>query len=126
MTLLLDPLGIEHASSATTIDEIAAYLQETLGQQQTAYLAGLRDAKMVGKWTRARVLPRAEAAMRMREAYHAVRLIEGSRGGAVARAWLFGCNSRLDDRAPAYVLRHARDPGDLLGVVAAARAFAGA
>jgi hypothetical protein len=34
-------------------------------------------------------------------------------------------NSRLDDEAPAWLLRHAEDPGDVRFLVPAARAFAG-
>ena len=49
----------------------------------------------------------------------------GRAPGSHYRHDLVGTNSRLDDEAPAWVLRHARVPDDLRGVVPAARSFAG-
>jgi hypothetical protein len=46
-------------------------------------------------------------------------------GANTARAWFLGSNSRLDDEAPAWLLRHAGEPGDVRFLVPAARAFAG-
>jgi hypothetical protein len=126
VAMVVNPQLVEEQAVSLPIERVAAYLQTTLGQQQTAYLAGLRDAKMVGRWARGAVVPRDEAQMRLREAYQAVRLIAEARGAHVAKAWLFGCNARLDDRAPAYLLRHADSPDGLLTLVPTARAFAGA
>jgi hypothetical protein len=124
--LTVDPQGIEEEAVSLPVESVAGYLQETLGQQQTAYLAGLRDAKMVGRWARSEARPRQSAEMRMRDAYQAVRLISEAYGARTASAWLFGCNSRLGDVAPAYLLRHASTPDDLLALVPTARGFAGA
>jgi hypothetical protein len=63
--------------------------------------------------------------MRLREAYQATRLIVGSRGDGPAKAWFNGSNPRLDDQAPAYVLRHAKSWEDLRAIVPAARSFSG-
>lgn len=57
--------------------------------------------------------------------YTAARMLVESYGSGTARAWLLGSNSGLDDEAPAWLLRHAEEPGDVRFLVAAARAFAG-
>jgi hypothetical protein len=46
-------------------------------------------------------------------------------GPTTAKAWWVGSNTRLDDQAPAAVVRRAGDPEALRFVVPAARAFAG-
>ena len=43
---------VEHEATVTDVPHIAEYLQQTLGQRMTAYLAGVSDAKMVGRWIR--------------------------------------------------------------------------
>ena len=115
-------------SSARRVTEdfavVAGWLQDQLGQQLTAYLAGLRDPKVVGKWRRGNP-PRAAAEFRLRTAYSAARMLVDAYGANTARAWFLGSNSRLDDEAPAWLLRHADDPGDVRFLVPAARAFAG-
>ena len=126
MPLLLDPVSVEREAAITDIAKIAAFLQEALGQKITAYLGGLRDAKVVGRWVRGQVDPRDMVKMRLRSAYQAARMIIEAYGPETTKAWFFGCNTRLDDEAPASVLRRARTPDDLRRVVPAARAFAGA
>ena len=126
MPLMLDPAVIEREATVTGIAEIAAFLQDALGQKVTAYLSGLRDAKIVGRWVRGQADPRDLVKMRLRAGYQAARLIVEAYGPETAKAWFFGCNTRLDDEAPASVLRRARTPDDLRHVVPAARAFAGA
>lgn len=105
------------------VSEIAAYLQEHLGQRIAAYLSGLKDPKSVGQWAKGRVEPREVASLRLRHGYQATRLIAEAFGDETAKAWLFGSNSRLGGEAPAYVLRHARVPEDVSPVVLAAAAF---
>jgi len=115
----------EREAATRDIAAVAGYLQETLGQKVTAYLAGVRDPKMVGRWASERVEPRDPVKLRLRCAYQVARMVATAFGAETTRAWLFGTNSRLDDEAPAWVLRHARAPDDLRGVVPAARSFAG-
>jgi hypothetical protein len=40
-----------------------------------------------------------------------------------AKSWFVGTNSRLDDRAPALVLREATEPADAAAVIPVARSF---
>jgi hypothetical protein len=126
MPLALDPAVVERDATITDIARIAAFLQDVLGQKVTAYLGGLRDAKVVGRWVRGQVDPRDTVKMRLRAGYQAARMIAEAYGPETAKAWFFGCNTRLDDEAPASVLRRARTPDELRHVVPSARAFAGA
>ncbi len=107
------------------IHEIATFLREHIGQRTTGYLSGVNDPKMVSHWIACHNSPRDQAQMRLREAYQAARMIVGACGDEPAKAWFHGSNARLDDRAPAYVLRHAKNWEDLRQIVPAARAFAG-
>jgi hypothetical protein len=103
--------------------ELASYLQEHLGQRLTAYLAGLKDVKMVGQWAKGRVEPPAITRERLRAAFYATALFLVRYGDAAAQGWFFGANSSLDDRAPAAVLRDAETPDELALIVPLARAF---
>lgn len=114
---------LSRAAVLADASEMATYLQEHLGQKLTAYLAGLRNAKMVGQWAQGKVSPPAVTRERLRAAYHATLLLSGSYGDEAARGWFFGANSSLDDRAPAAVLREAEDPDEMAAVAPLARAF---
>ena len=124
MALTLDPMIVEREAVTADFSEVAGWLQEELGQQLTAYLAGLRDPKVVGKWRKGSP-PRPAAEFRLRTAYSAARMLVDAYGAGTARAWFLGSNSRLDDEAPEWLLRHAEDPGDVRFLVPTARAFAG-
>jgi hypothetical protein len=119
---VLDPTRVSEEATRLGIDAVAAYLQEQLGQKLTAYLAGVTDPKMVGRWAAGKAQPRE---MRLRDAFKATRMLVEAFGAPTAKAWWVGSNTRLDDRAPAAVVRHAGDPEQLRFVVPAARAFAG-
>jgi hypothetical protein len=122
---VLDPTHISEEATRLRVDAVAAYLQEQLGQKLTAYLAGVNDPKMVGRWASGKAQPRDEREMRLRDAFKATRMLVEAFGAPTAKAWWVGSNTRLDDRAPAAVVRHADDPEQLRFVVPAARAFAG-
>ena len=121
---LLDPQVIEHESATATTGELAAFLAETLGQQATAYVCGLKQAATVGAWIKG-VEPKGKLErLRLRQAYTAARMITTAFDAATTEAWFFGSNTRLDDEAPAWVLRQAQSLDDLRMVVPAAKAFA--
>lgn len=80
---------------------------------------------MVGRWARG-TEPRDAPAMRLRTAFQATRMLAEAYGHRSAKAWFVGSNTRLDDEAPAWVLRCAQTPEDLRRLVPIARAFAGA
>ena len=99
---------------------IAAYLQETLGQQLTAVIAGVRRAAIVGDWVSRRARPRPAEAARLLTAHRAATLLATLEKPDVVRAWFVGMNPELDDEAPA--LRIAADP-DPDPILRAARTF---
>jgi hypothetical protein len=122
---VLDPTHVSEEATRLGIDAVATYLQQQLGQKLTAYVAGVADPKMVGRWAAGKAQPRDEREMRLRDAFQATRMLVEAFGAQTAKAWWVGSNTRLDDRAPAAVVRHAGDPEQLRFVVPAARAFAG-
>jgi hypothetical protein len=100
------------------VASVAAYLQQVLGQRTTAVIAGVSDAKAVGKWARGERVPHPKSEQSLRDAYQVAQII-GERGDpATIRAWFRGMNPHLGDRAPALVVRE--QPGEVLR---AARAF---
>jgi hypothetical protein len=117
---------IERKARIARISDIAAYLQDKLGQKITAYLSGLKDPKVVGSWAKGRGEPRDLAAFRLRCAYEAALMLVEAYGPETAKSWFFGTNTRLDDEAPAYLLRHVKTPEDLRFIIPSARAFVGA
>ena len=122
---VLNPIAVSDEATRLDVAEIATYLQLQLGQKLTAYLAGVTDPKMVGRWAAGKARPRDEREMRLRDAFKATKMLVAAFGATTAKAWWVGSNTRLDDRAPAAIVRHASDPEALRYVVPAARAFAG-
>lgn len=124
MPVLTQPAAerLDHDATTLPISEVAGYLQDQLGQRITAHLAGLRDAKQVGRYRKPDgPAPNQTTDLRLREGYKIVRMIVESFDEKTARAWLFGTNTRLDDEAPIDVLRRAEDPAQFAAVRAAAR-----
>ena len=115
---------IERDSTTAPLASLVSYLQEHLGTQTTAYVAGLKDAQMVAKWIGGTSKPRDMTARRLRYAYVLTRMIAETYDKRTADAWFFGSNSRLDDEAPAWILRNAKKLDDLRLLVPAAKAFA--
>jgi hypothetical protein len=113
---------MEREATLSKLPDMARYLQETLGQQVTAYVCGLKDPKMVGHWAQG-TKPRPPADLRLRQAYEAVRLIAGIYDPETAKSWLFGCNSQLGNEAPAFVLRYAESFDAMREIVPIARGF---
>ena len=122
---ILNPDMVADEATRLGIDEVAGYLQAELGQRLTAYLSGVSDPKAVGRWAAGRAEPRDAAQMRLRDAFQATRLLVEAYGAKTAKAWWVGSNTRLDDEAPAMIVRYASVPDELRFVVPAARAFAG-
>ncbi len=113
---------LDHDATTLPISEIADYLQDQLGQRIAAHLVGLRDAKQVGRYRKSDgPTPNRTTDLRLREGYKIVRMIIESFDEKMARAWLFGTNTRLSDEAPIDVLRRAAEPAQFAAVRAAAR-----
>ncbi|WP_022929226.1 hypothetical protein [Patulibacter americanus] len=103
--------------------QLAAWLQEHLGQKLAAYAVGLRDPKMIGRYSAGKAAPRPLVLHRMQTTYEAARTLHEAFGDTTARSWFFGSNRTLGDRAPATVLANATKPGDFDLVMPAVRAF---
>src|SRR5271155_2703756 len=118
---------LDREASTLPVGEVAAYLQDQLGQRMTAFLAGLTDAKQVGRYAREDgPEPRAAVAQRLRHGYKVVGMISETYDAETAKAWLFGTNTWLDDQAPIEVLRTAERPEQFTAVIRATRQFASA
>jgi hypothetical protein len=104
---------------------LVAYLKMNLGLRTTAYLSGVDDVGLVGRWGQGDVLPDELPMQRLRSAYRATRCLVEAYDAQTARSWFMGMNPGFDDEAPARVLRHGRSPGAWEEIVLAAREFVG-
>ena len=116
---------LDDEATTRPIREIAAYLQDAVGQRVAAAIAGLNDAKQIGRYARdGGPEPHGATERRLREGYKVVRMLVDAYDAKTARAWLFGTNTRLDDNAPIEVLGAAKDTEEFAMVVRAARQVA--
>lgn len=109
----------DHGHIDQSLADIAGVLQEHLGQKLTAHMAGLADAKAIGKIAKGARAPRDEAEKRLRAAYLVLTILLDDESAHTARAWFIGMNPQLDDDAPADAIR----AGRLKDVVAAVRSY---
>lgn len=115
---------LDFEAATSPIGEIAQYLQDTVGQRVAAAIAGLSDAKQIGRYARGEASPHATTDRRLREGYKVVRMLVDAYDATTAKAWLFGTNTRLDDQAPVEVLGAATQSADFAMTVQAARQVA--
>jgi hypothetical protein len=101
-----------------TIADIADFLQETLGRQLVAYIAGAKDATTVAQWIKGQA-PRPEAEARLRAAFQVFHLLQDEESPHTVRAWFIGMNPQLDDVSPAEALHD----GQMKDVLVAAKAY---
>jgi hypothetical protein len=87
------------------VKEIAAELQELLGQKLVAYGVGVNSPKLVGRWAAGDHDPRDDTATRLRVLYRVVRTLQQHYEPSTIRAFLMGANPDLQDRAPIDVIR---------------------
>ena len=118
--------ALEREATLRPAGELAAYLQETIGQRMAAHLVGLEHAKQIGRYARGEASPRNLVARRLREGYKIVRMLADAYDATTARAWLFGTNTQLDDHAPIDVLGLGTAGKEFAAVARAARQFASA
>jgi hypothetical protein len=90
-----------------------------LGQKLVAFMAGVADAKSVGKWARGQRRPRRETQERLRAAFNVFHLLQEQESPHTVRAWFVGLNPQLDDDSPARAISEDR----LRDVLAAAKAY---
>lgn len=106
--------------------EVVAQLREILGSTLVAYIGSVRETRAVRQWADGTRTPSRDVLTRLRMAYRIAALLRERDSAGVIQAWFQGMNPRLDDVAPARLLREA--DLDEIGptVLAAARAFAAA
>lgn len=85
------------------IDAVAAKLEQTLGQQLTAYAVGLKDPRAIGKYARGNPASSGPES-RLRDLYVIVQVLLASETAETIRAWMIGAHPNLEDQAPVQLL----------------------
>jgi len=88
--------------------DIAAFLQDLLGQKLVALMVGVADHKTVGRWASDKRGPRGEHEERLRAIYQIVQLLVTEESPYTVRAWFVGLNPQLDDESPARAISEGR------------------
>lgn len=105
---------------ASSIADIAAFLQDALGQKLVAFMVEVEDPKTVGRWVSGKRLPKdLDVERRLRDAHQIFRLLLTKESPHTVRAWFVGLNPQLGDESPATAIREGRTRD----VLVAAKAF---
>ena len=99
--------------------DMAALLQDLLGQRLVAVITAQRDPKNVGRWLRGDRAPNPAAAAKLRQTYQVASLLLQREDPRTVAQWFSSMNPYLDDDEPAIALREGRAQE----VIRAARAF---
>src|SRR5258708_15949373 len=92
---------LDDEAATLSIREIAAYLQEAVGQRVAAAMAGLADTKQIGRYAReGGPQPHGATERRLREGYKIVRMLIDAYDDKTAPAWLFRTNTPPDPPPP--------------------------
>lgn len=110
-----------HAQALRTpLAELAAELSRLLTGRVVAYIAGVKDARTVHRWTNGTIGDvRVESERRLRAAYEIMALLLRFEGPATTRAWFIGTDPFLGDASPADALHR----GQVQEALGAARHF---
>lgn len=127
-TIARADLKAYEASVRLEVPDLVAALRDLLGARLVAYLGSVQETRAVRQWADSEDgrTPSADVVSRLRLAYRIAGLLAEKDSPAVIQAWFQGMNPRLEDVAPARLLRDAdlTEVGPTL--LAAARAFAAA
>jgi len=105
-----------------TLRNAARELDALLSRPLTAFLAGVRDPELIGRWADGETASvSAESEQRLRTAYEILRLLLQFEGADTVRAWFIGMNPQLDDASAIEVIHQGR----LQEALDAALSFAG-
>lgn len=103
-----------------SVADVAAFLQDALGQKLVAYMAGVDDPKTIGRWASEKRRPQdLEAERKLRDTYQVFKLLLTKESPYTVRAWFVGLNPQLDDESPATAISEGRTKD----VLVAAKAF---
>lgn len=103
----------------SSVADIAAFLQDVLGQKLVAYLVGVQDPKTIGRWAKGTLPQDSDSESKLRGAYQVFRLLMTEESPHTVRAWFVGLNPQLDDESPAAAISEGR----IKDVMVAAKAF---
>ena len=93
----------------TSLAEVATELSRLLTSRLVAYIAGVKDARTVHRWTNGTIGDvRVESEKRLRAAYEIMALLLRFEGPATTRAWFIGMDPFLGDASPADALHQGR------------------
>lgn len=104
---------------ATSVQDIAKILQDSLGQKLIAHMLGLNDPNTIGKWAAGETEPRTANEDRLRAVFQIFQLLLEAESKHTIRAWFVGLNPQLSDNSPAAAIAE----GDVKDVMIAAKAF---
>lgn len=106
--------------------ELVDRLRDLLGATLVAYLASAQETSTVRRWADPSdsLTPSGAVMDRLQAAYEIAVLLAEKDSTSVVQAWFQGMNPRLDDSAPARLLREGELDDVAHDVFAAARAFA--
>ena len=89
-----------HAATEVDVAELAAELQELLGQKLVAFAVGDRHPKTIGRYARAEREPEPETLGRLVDLYTVVGILRSGMRDHAIKAWMMGSNPRLKGMAP--------------------------
>ncbi len=103
----------------TSAQDVARFLQESLGQKLVAFMVGVNDPNTVGKWASGETPPRPANEARLRAVFQIFQLLLDAETKHTIRAWFVGLNPQLSDTSPAAAIAEGREQD----VMIAAKAF---
>jgi hypothetical protein len=96
-------------TNGESVEHLAEWLEVTLGSRLTAYAVGVTPSE-IGRFAHGDDEPAADVEQRLRNLYSATWFIASTDGPGSAHDWLTEPNPKLDDRAPADLLRDGEAP----------------
>jgi hypothetical protein len=109
-------------ATTTPTPALGAFLRKALTPRLVASIAGVTETRATRQWAQGNARSaRANASGGLRAAAHVAWLITEAFNTRTAQAWMQGTDPMLNDRSPAWVLRHATDETDRAAVLASAR-----
>jgi uncharacterized protein (DUF2384 family) len=96
-------------TNGESVEHVAEWLEVTLGPRLTAYAVGVSASEIV-KYAHGDDEPAAEVEERLRNVYEATWFVASTDGPGSAHDWLMQPNPKLENRAPADLLREGEPP----------------
>src|SRR4051794_30145848 len=104
-TLPRPDLAAHRRSVQASFAEIVAELAQILGKKLTAYIGGVKDTRVIERWSQGGIEPYREADRRIRFAYQIAKTLSKHDSPRVVQAWFMGLNPELQDRTPVRLLK---------------------